>query len=116
MSANRACARISQAVSRQRSREVIVDPPLVVARVRIQANGHECAAGAQHARAFSKDGQVIWEVVKCVDTENPLESLGGPGESLGASANQGGVRHGVASAQGHGPSAVEAGDEGAVSE
>src|SRR6266508_4323545 len=78
---------VSPPVSCQGSREIVVDPPLVQTRVRVQADREKCSTGTEYSSTLFHERSLIIEMMQGVYAECSIESAGGEGEMLGGGAN-----------------------------
>ena len=68
----------STLVGRERTGEIVVNPPPIGACVRIEADGQEASAWLENTSTLAIDIGVIGKVVERVDTEDPLEHITAP--------------------------------------
>ncbi len=102
------------AVGRERPGEIIIDPPLIGARVRIEADREERSAWLENPGAFPVDGGPIGKVVECIDTKDSLKGSWAPRQPIGASTNARSIGRASLRAREHGECGIEPDDERAL--
>jgi hypothetical protein len=101
--ANLLSGRIAKEISGESAREEVIHPPLVDPHMWVEANDHDAATATKQSPSLSDETSLVWEMMKRVDADDPVERSVADGKLMGRALEKTGHRVDGARATEHAP-------------